>query len=484
MKGVKLTAALTAAAIAATLCIGPSSRAGLVDNWLTQKTETSPGYFEGQKRGFYTAGSFSARWPTGTDYPLTVTPPKVKAGCGGIDAFMGGFSFLNTDYLVQKLQRMIQAAPAIAFDMALSVLTEKLGTSMKDFENIINKLNNIQLNECALSKDVEVTLKKAGSGDKGGTMAGLLAAWGNDTGVTNLYTDVQKTLSSNHNNAGGTTVGQAAADPNSGNMSGCPQDVKDLFGSTGSVMERLGAKFGSSAYVDTIRGFMGDIKITNNNDGTYKVEYKAPCDIDKNDIKSFLNGETQAMDTNGSCYAANETNLTKWVTTMLSSIATKTKTKAPLSTEEDAFIQANPLPLGLITKLAVGTSQESAILGTLADVTAKAYAYEIAVELYNKVIGISEKAWQITTASSNAVPGADASKCQVKMVGDAPLLVENMEKKAYEMAATLRASYAAMVKETDSIMELSDRLKRFDDMARGSLTKSFGASLANRAVGR
>ena len=106
------------------LLVGTIARAGFVDDWITQKSETSPGYFEGQKRGYFTGGSFSARWPQTRDYLVSFEPPRLKFGCGGIDAFMGGFSFMNFEYLVQKLQRIIQAAPAAAFDLALKNLCE------------------------------------------------------------------------------------------------------------------------------------------------------------------------------------------------------------------------------------------------------------------------------------------------------------------------------------------------------------------------
>lgn len=54
--------------------------AGFVDDWLQQKSETSGGYFEGQKRGYLTGGSFSARWQTGSDYLLSLQTPKLKFG--------------------------------------------------------------------------------------------------------------------------------------------------------------------------------------------------------------------------------------------------------------------------------------------------------------------------------------------------------------------------------------------------------------------
>ena len=79
----KIVAATLALAIATTPAL---SWSGWVDDWMSQKTSTSPSYYEGAKRGYYTGGSFSARWPNGTDYPVTVTMPSVKSGCGGIDA--------------------------------------------------------------------------------------------------------------------------------------------------------------------------------------------------------------------------------------------------------------------------------------------------------------------------------------------------------------------------------------------------------------
>jgi len=68
-----------------------TARAGFIDDWLQQKTETSPGYFEGEKRGYATGGSISARWGMTNDHLFSVEPPRFKVGCGGIDLFMEAF---------------------------------------------------------------------------------------------------------------------------------------------------------------------------------------------------------------------------------------------------------------------------------------------------------------------------------------------------------------------------------------------------------
>ena len=117
----------------AALVIPGTARAGWVDDWLAQNTSNPPDYFAGQKRGYYSGGSFSARWPNNATYPVTVEPPRIRSGCGGIDIFLGGFSFLNFEYLVQKLQRILMSGGAVAFDLALKTLFEPCSTSIKSF---------------------------------------------------------------------------------------------------------------------------------------------------------------------------------------------------------------------------------------------------------------------------------------------------------------------------------------------------------------
>src|SRR3546814_2288377 len=89
----------------------------------------SPGSFEDQTRGYLTAGGMSGRVDVHNDYLMSLSLPKVKAGCGGIDMFLGGMSFLDPDYLVQKLESILQAAPAVAFQYLLETLRSDEHTS-------------------------------------------------------------------------------------------------------------------------------------------------------------------------------------------------------------------------------------------------------------------------------------------------------------------------------------------------------------------
>lgn len=84
------TVKIMTATIALFFFLPTIASAAWVDDWLQQKTTTSPNYFSGQQRGYYSGGSFNARWPNTTSYPVTVEMPRIKSGCGGIDVFTGG----------------------------------------------------------------------------------------------------------------------------------------------------------------------------------------------------------------------------------------------------------------------------------------------------------------------------------------------------------------------------------------------------------
>ena len=129
----------------------PAYAQGWAESWFDNVTYSSPGSFEDQTRGYVTAGGMSGRVDVHDDYLMSLTLPKVKAGCGGIDMFLGGMSFLDPDYLVQKLETILQAAPAVAFQYLLETLDEKMGNIISKMEAATNYLNSIQVNDCRLA---------------------------------------------------------------------------------------------------------------------------------------------------------------------------------------------------------------------------------------------------------------------------------------------------------------------------------------------
>jgi conjugative transfer pilus assembly protein TraH len=456
------------------------SFAGWVDDWITQHTETSPGYYEGQKRGYWTAGSFNARWQKGYDHLFTVMPTKVKSGQCGIDLMLGGFSLLNEDQIVQKFQNILQAAPAAAFDIALKTLCSQCASTIKELEAISSRLNAIQIDDCKASQALVATIAKPFA-DSGGRREARLAEIQSDfvqsTGLYDLYKEV-KDLTTANNNKPIVDLKQA--------MQGCPQDVKDVFGTGGSVIDNMALKtgFNDSSYTDLIRGYIGDINIQVNSD-SYKVSYIPPCNENKgSSLDNFLDGRVFARNDTGDCYQITDTHrdLVNWINNRLTTISAGLKGKTFLSSDDEQFINSIPLPLIMILKTAIGTHQEAHYLATISEVTAKAYAYRMLIDLYNEAYHILEKGSSLLSAQNNAVSGQKAHTCRLEMVDDAIYQIPEMQTKLVGMMKGIRSDYTASAHEINELFSLMRNYEIYDEQSRKFLVEVFGPAVASRVM--
>jgi conjugative transfer pilus assembly protein TraH len=108
--------------------------------------------YESQKMGYNSMGGAQYRIPLRRDPLVSVAPPSLNVGCGGIDVFMGGIGFMDADYLVEKLKRSLKAAPYVAFDLGLKSLCSECSEVIKTVEQMSNALNSMDFDECALAK--------------------------------------------------------------------------------------------------------------------------------------------------------------------------------------------------------------------------------------------------------------------------------------------------------------------------------------------
>lgn len=109
---------------------------------------TDPSAYKGQEAGYYTGGSLYARNSV-RDYQLvSVQLPSVKAGCGGIDLFTGGFSFINSDQLTDALQNIANNAVSYAFMLGIQTVTPEIANQMQELQSVANFINQGNLNSC------------------------------------------------------------------------------------------------------------------------------------------------------------------------------------------------------------------------------------------------------------------------------------------------------------------------------------------------
>jgi conjugative transfer pilus assembly protein TraH len=475
-----MNAHIIAAIIIGMLVLPGPATAGWVDDWLQQRTNTAPNYFSGQQRGYYAAGSFSTRWPNRNDYPVTVEAPRVKSGCGGIDVFLGGFSFMNSDYLVSKLQSILENSASVAFDLALKTLCEQCSNTIKNFEALSDKLNSMQIDECASAKELvgvvmdengfhstEVMSEKLGTAIKENKLV---------QGVGEMWDILSKEDRANNNQ------------PQSGDVArvtnGCNAEIKNIFLTGGSLLENVGSRMNlPAAHIDLIRGLVGDVSLEGQA-SAYKVSYQPPCpENNPDDIKAFANGEVYAKDASGTCRQITDANrdLVQYVSTTLTGIANKVESKGTLSGSEQTFLETTPLSALPILKTAVATDMRESVITSLADITAKAYSLQMLSDLYVRAESVARKAKEMLEKQAGPAPGQPTENCAaVVFAQHADQDISRMLNTIRQLQEAARASYVASAGEMNTIMNYLEHMQKIEQQMTAEITRRYGKDVAAR----
>jgi len=114
----------------------------------SQSNISSSGIYEGQKAGYLTGGGLTVRNRVMNRSPLTVNLPKFDAGCGGIDLYAGGFSFINSQQLVDTLKSVGSSAIGYAFLLGLETVSPQVSNTMKNLQTWSNSINAFNINSC------------------------------------------------------------------------------------------------------------------------------------------------------------------------------------------------------------------------------------------------------------------------------------------------------------------------------------------------
>ncbi|MDR3156103.1 MAG: conjugal transfer protein TraH [Holosporaceae bacterium] len=109
---------------------------------------TAPGVHQDQSAGYYSGGGISLKNRTKNAQLATLQLPSFKAGCGGIDMFLGGFSHISSQQLVQTLKAIGTNAATYAFKLAVKTVAPMVETAMAELENIASKINQANINSC------------------------------------------------------------------------------------------------------------------------------------------------------------------------------------------------------------------------------------------------------------------------------------------------------------------------------------------------
>lgn len=439
----------------------PAHAQGWAESWFDNATYTSPGSFSDQTRGYVTAGGMSGRVNVHDDYVMSMSLPKVKAGCGGIDMFLGGMSFLDADYLVQKLESILQAAPAIAFQYLLETLDEKMGNILSKMEAVTNYLNSIQVNDCRMANRMVQIAK--GDDNMSGIIEEMTGSKSVSEGFAKSYQQSREKLKSNNNNP---TEDLKEA------LENCPIEVTDIF-RTGSLLAHAATRVGAGDWAGVMRARVGDVYMRWDSDDKVPIFSAIPAcphqDTDSPD--DFLTGtvQTRALNipaTGADCSADSGKGALELARTRLESITGKIRSRSALSSEEKQFIaNVKTLPVYRLLEWSVRQGVSDSVIGDTDELVALSLAYQMLNDLTRSIdfaVTNAERGTTVAGASSS-----DSTKiCQTKILSKGVEQLRDLRDEVLRQRAQMRQSYLAALSQANLSANYAGLLRQRDRDAR------------------
>lgn len=453
-------AALAALAVAAVPA--PANAQSWAESWFDNVTYTSPGSFEDQTRGYVTAGGMSGRVDVHDDYLMSLTLPKVKAGCGGIDMFLGGMSFLDPDYLVQKLETILQAAPAVAFQYLLETLDEKMGNIISKMEAATNFLNSIQVNDCRMAN----RLVQIAKGDD--NMSGIVEEM---TGYKSVREGFAKSWQNSREkiqaNKGNPTEDLKDA------LANCPTEVTDIF-RTGSLLEHAAARVGASDWAGVMRARVGDVYMRwDANDKVPLFSAIPACPHqDTESADDFLTGQVQTRALNvpptaGDC-SVNGSGKGALVLARarMDSIATKIRTRSALTPDEKQFVaNVRTLPVYRLLEWGVRQGVTDSVVADTDELVALTLAYQMLNDLTRSIDFALTNAERGTT-TAGASNDQNENVCQTRILTKGIEQLRDLREEVLRQRAQMRQSYMAALSQVNLSATYAGVIRQRDRDAR------------------
>lgn len=109
---------------------------------------TDPGAYNSQAAGFYTMGTVHTRVPSQNLQLASIRMPSFQAGCGGIDAFAGSFSMLNSDQLIAVGKAIASNTAMFAFELGLETISPTIAKTMGKGLERLREWTQFEINSC------------------------------------------------------------------------------------------------------------------------------------------------------------------------------------------------------------------------------------------------------------------------------------------------------------------------------------------------
>ena len=147
---------LLAVVLAAAVLLGPVAAHATLENEMrgmfnSMINVTGGGYYKSLGRGVVAGPSVVIRNSRVRTDLINFVPPSIDAGCGGIDMFLGSFSFINGEQFVHLLQAIAANAAGYAFHLALQTMCPTCDATIQSLQRVIQQMNALAGDSCKVA---------------------------------------------------------------------------------------------------------------------------------------------------------------------------------------------------------------------------------------------------------------------------------------------------------------------------------------------
>lgn len=155
---------LTIIALISTLTVNSANAGitGALDSMFLSNS-TNPTSINTADRNGFMFGGASIHVPVTQINLISFDPPRFNMGCGGIDLYLGSFSFINSQALVALFKQIVANAAAALFYAAIQSISQQLADIMSKFQKIVGDLNNMFRNTCSMGSASLASMSQSAS---------------------------------------------------------------------------------------------------------------------------------------------------------------------------------------------------------------------------------------------------------------------------------------------------------------------------------
>lgn len=113
-----------------------------------KKNDTKAAHYKNQLAGHFSLGGSSRRIKVARVQPVSVQKPHIKADCSGIDVFLGGVNYIDTQYFIDFMKSVGNSARSYAFALALETVSPQIASTLKYLTDMAQKMNLANISSC------------------------------------------------------------------------------------------------------------------------------------------------------------------------------------------------------------------------------------------------------------------------------------------------------------------------------------------------